>query len=631
MQRILRNVISLFALTLFSHTMHSAASSESENLALAWQNAVTKSGITPHKISEAIPLDFKNNTNVPVELMFNTVNRAIKKRIVQPGKRCNLADSANNLLSLISITVTQGVVPGGNGLYGLQTFNLQATLEQLTQKSKASCGQPITLMLERVPGYLGIPSLTFKLSASQPLASSSSSMQTCENSFEQIIIEQTASPRALSALTESQFIFNNNSYFSMALIYEQNDTIHRIVVGPGKKALLGKDIAAGINIATISALGGTSSPLPAIAHYYKSLDLNLLNIMPKDLTANTFQINVPAYSWDISVETLDTVPTDAILASAYEQTLVSEAVASTSTTNYDTAAEIKAAEIGRQLYSAILDQDQSKIESLKNEMACMYEGEAETGLIKALTLYFYFIARKQGHVFEEGTFVIYDPSAKIYPFIEGLSKTYKRRASHFNALASDNLPNPKPWLAALTPDHRGHDVEIPAMSKKTVLFNKLSQDNTSFYFKPETYGTKHLTTLMGHAGSFIIAQGRKQLPSIFGSDDQPAYSKERIPKEILRNYLAAIEQLPEENADKATFATTAVALGIQSMYHHTTELLKKYPTNQLLLEFTQTLENKQADGNPKYSYLDHRFGHEVILTPQEFQLFSSPIEKNETF
>lgn len=290
---------------------------------------------------------------------------------------------------------------------------------------------------------------------------------------------------------------------------------------------------------------------------------------------------------------------------------------------------IQMAEFGRQIYRALATGDISLLGSLNQFFIAKFNKEhAEEAMVEALVLYFYYIAHKLGHVFEEGTFVIYDQSGQLYGFLDRLEKKYTRNASHFNGLAA---VEGKPWLAVTGRGHRGYDVDMLAIQKKTLLFNKLDPNGTVFYLKPETHGTDNLADLIGHAGSFVYAQGRKLLPSIFGSDDVAEYSKERVPKEILTKYLVVIETLPESEEEKTRLARFAVARGVQSMYREGKRLAEKYPESAALKSFIQELEAKSASRDPKFSHLDERFGAEVILTPEEFARFGQPISSSDTF
>lgn len=620
---------------LATQSLFGAATNEQNATGETWQKLLSETSYL-NRLPSNNPLFFKNNTNIPIELIYKSSESNAPARLEVKSEDIKLlSPEAREMHPVVGISAKNtAYLPTALTEYaygGFKGFNLEPIITQSLEANPDATQKPITLTLARQTKW-GVPTTSFNITASATDPEFIKSMK--DASDEDFEILEIDSERALDGLENSNLIFYNGSHFSVALTYEQDEIQHRIIVAPGSKANLGKNIATGINIETVSVFGGTSSPLPIIAQHYQSVDFNLIDILKeKAYETGTYQINLPATSWKVTSEKLDAIPKDAIQAEALQLMLASEQAAQESQAPFDEKTEIKIADMGRELYEAIKAQDTAKIVALRKGIKNIYVGNPNAGLLKALTLYFYYIARKLGHIFEEGTFVVYDPTATIYPFIEDLEDTYTRKASHLNALASKNLPESerKPWLAQMGNNHRGHDVDIPAMHKKTLLFNYIHPDKTAFYLKPESHGTKGLISITAHGIDFLRAQGRKQLPSVFGSDDQPAYSKERIPKEILRNFLKMIEQLPVDENVKADGALRASTYGIQYMFTKARELQERFPENALLNKFIQSLEQKQNAGDPKYSYLAQRFGNEVILTPAEFEQFKNQIRETETF
>lgn len=274
--------------------------------------------------------------------------------------------------------------------------------------------------------------------------------------------------------------------------------------------------------------------------------------------------------------------------------------------------------LGKQFNNALLEGTSSNI---SNDTQKKYGDIYQTVLVKSLLLYYYDIAHKLGHTFDQGTFVVYDPSGRIWKFFNSLVNRYTRDASHFNALAkgSPALGTAKPWLAQYGKNHFGFDIAIPEEGKATLLFNKINEDGSSFYLKPEDHGTNSWTDLIAHGAGFVMSQARKIAPDIAGNDDADEFSKERIPQDLLKNYLALLQQAQQKGLNSntaSTLAEQAKAEGIQGMLRGENALLQYVPDQAK--SFFADLKEKEQVHNPHFTYLNKRFGREVILTPAEF-------------
>jgi predicted transcriptional regulator with HTH domain len=291
------------------------------------------------------------------------------------------------------------------------------------------------------------------------------------------------------------------------------------------------------------------------------------------------------------------------------------------------------ADLGRLFFQA-LTSDSSEIASHRKK--AQFKDKTEEELVRALVLYLYYIARKEGHVFESGTFVVHDPSGNVYNFLMNLKNKYARDSSHFNSLAKTEG---KHWLSQLGKNHYGYDIFIPALNKRTILFNKIEEDGTVFYLKPESRGTAKTADLVAHSISYIKTVGRRRAPSIFGSENSPHASRESVPQDILSFYLELVESaeyLPEisvsdsesdsESSDsesqktdlqrqKRVLARRARSRGIQAMYEDSKKL-----ADQGLVAFKSFFDElgaKRSEEVKLSRHVDKRFGHEVVITPQE--------------
>ncbi len=289
---------------------------------------------------------------------------------------------------------------------------------------------------------------------------------------------------------------------------------------------------------------------------------------------------------------------------------------------------------GQELNNALRSNNSDQVDLLKTKISYLYnkyemtqkerDSAIEKYLVKSLVLYYYDIAKKLGHTFMEGTFVIYDDGGEMFKFLSSLNGTYKRNASHFNGVAQTEN---RPWLAQLDNHHFGFDLDLTKeMGKRTILFNKLNEDGTALYIKPEESGVQSISDLAHHSIGFLNSTGKKFAPAYFGSDDAPEYSKERVPQEILSNYKSLLDHAKANGLREASYASfmkyyDLKGMGIQKMLEiaKNEEILHFAPGEAQT--FIQELTQRHLSGNPKYTHLDKRFGHEVILTNDEFNKF----------
>lgn len=321
MKQVKLNGIALLMLSLFSGMINGAATSASENANQIWREIVASEW--PERVSSSVPLMFKNNTNVSIAVVFQPAEGSPQMINIDAGQIGDLTHNANTILSTVGVTVTQGLVPGGSNLYGLQTFNLQAALDALAREQIVLPFVPVTLTLERLPGYFGIPSLTFKITATQPAPQAGpSGLSIASVEFEALPVLSHATEQLfkMGNLAEADFVFYNGSLnASVALEYYQDGKYHRIIVPNDETVFLGKNIGAEFFITKVSVFGGETSPIPAIARLYSPYQFDITALIPGDQKNHTiYQINVPTYSWDVSINAIDAIPSDAVPAKNLE-------------------------------------------------------------------------------------------------------------------------------------------------------------------------------------------------------------------------------------------------------------------------------------------------------------------------
>ena len=290
----------------------------------------------PQLFSLPFQLLFNNNTNVPVEVTYKIVAEPAQKIDVPAEQTRDFADAGTPLFSVIAITVSQGILPGGKNAYGTQTFNIADIIRELRETTPLSRGQTVTLSLERQPGYFGIPSFTtFKLSASAAAgiggaasaASSSSSL-----AFQEHL---NAMKDKMGDLVHADFLFYNGALTSsVALEYYQNNEHRKIIVPAGTTVFLGRNLGSDIIAKNVSIFGGEESLVPMLAQYYSLHESDIADLIKNagGGAHRLYQINVPPLSltdivrkWNVYITEPEAVPEDAISAAELEKTAQAEA------------------------------------------------------------------------------------------------------------------------------------------------------------------------------------------------------------------------------------------------------------------------------------------------------------------
>lgn len=300
-------------------------------------------------------------------------------------------------------------------------------------------------------------------------------------------------------------------------------------------------------------------------------------------------------------------------------------------------------------------------------------------MAKAFIVYLYSIAHALGHKFDEGTFVIhdnpqglYDPAQRanvsaILAFLANMPGVNRRGATHFSALERQNPVKYAHLTSSGSKTFYGLNLDLTKETQKdeqpktTILFNRVEstqpslnfgnqkrpaesdatffkQTPISIFIKPERFGTKNYGELALHAGDLV----RTKLSKLMGSeaDDQPKYSKERVPVYLQKAFDKLIDTtIAHADAENKTRAlnlkqyNTHDGWGIQK-YLQLTDI-QKHPITagedvivrfapkkeiekfrQLILaNQTATLDNGKPDllKRAKYTHLKDRFGHEVSL------------------
>ncbi len=310
--------------------------------------------------------------------------------------------------------------------------------------------------------------------------------------------------------------------------------------------------------------------------------------------------------------------------------------------------------VGKALNDALTKSNAQQLAGLKESSKGNFGEEFyEQYLVAALLTYYYDIARNLGHIFEEGTFVVYDDTGNIFRFLSSLAGVEPRNASHLNSLANTEGYQ---WLIGGTEHPKeknfyGFDVNLPSENKGTVLFNKIDSEGKSIFIKPEHAGVKTAVDKFYHTVGVAASLQRKFGPTIITQaaglkhDDHPDYSKERVPEDIRNEWKKIIAALGKKIGYQGRSDQTkppAVeelekyddykGIGIQRMLElaEGRKLVSGINLKNQLPNETQTfidMINQRAESEEdsimraKYTHLDKRFGHEVILTDEEFNRY----------
>src|SRR5207237_1243773 len=127
--------------------------------------------------------------------------------------------------------------------------------------------------------------------------------------------------------------------------------------------------------------------------------------------------------------------------------------------------------------------------------------------------------------FTEGTFVLDDPDARLFNFLQKNKDVYDRPSTHYEGRSRK--------------EHKGIDVFnglMPAW-KRTILFEQFEtrDGNRMLFIKPENYSAKLTSTdAFWHGLELIAAKWRKFWYP--GSDDAVDMRKERVPDDCLKAF-----------------------------------------------------------------------------------------------
>ncbi len=419
----------------------------------------------------------------------------------------------------------------------------------------------------------------------------------------------------------SNFVLYNNSYWPIDVVYFKDGQAYKVSAEKGQTVPLNGGISRYIAIKSRPMTTALIAGLLGVEYNYHILDIrSFTQSLAFDNKDELYQINVngePGYDWSLKYNELASMQNiEKILAKNISIDWPKKL-------GWSKRTYVK---YGQLLNNAILLGDDKEKIAINKLFQEIFPERVQQQMVKALILYYHTLAQQLGHIFEEGTFIIHD-GQPIYAFLQHMKDKYERNSSHLNALQKYQG---REWLAQLGKQHFGYDVAMPEINFSTILFNRISEDGNVFYLKPESHGTAGLVETVGHAASFVQAQGRKLAPEIFGSDDQPGYSKERIPKDVLKRYTALIETIPAlADGEKKSLIENAVSFGLQAMYASAQVLLDKNKDNAELAAFVTDLEKGQAT-DIKRTHLDKRIGSEVILTPAEFKQKIMMLKKNDT-
>lgn len=278
--------------------------------------------------------------------------------------------------------------------------------------------------------------------------------------------------------------------------------------------------------------------------------------------------------------------------------------------------------------------------------------------IVALIWFYYAIAIYKNQPFKSGTFTIVDPNFRIFDLLKENLKSYERISSHFKEYAKFiNRPEFKIQY--------GLDLgKTLPKSKGTILFGKISDRKNLIFIKPEEFGTKKVGHIIRHGFGYAQSLLRKKIPwladkakdyftkslieyleSYVETDDDPKFRKERIPLDLLKDYLDILNDLEETKIyknpnDIKYLINEGTAFGIQKMHERTNEFETKIKSELLKLESEpkrSSIEERQkrligllrkivefrANLETNYDNITFRFGREIIITPEDISRFVS--------
>lgn len=216
--------------------------------------------------------------------------------------------------------------------------------------------------------------------------------------------------------------------------------------------------------------------------------------------------------------------------------------------------------------------------------------------VRDIMNYFFALAVNKNQWFEEGSFMVYHNGASNLLKLLFDAGGFKRLSSHFKSLKLNQF---------------GLDVPDMPENKTHLLFAELATN--ALFIKPENYGVG-LYSLPGHSWEYVVAQGRKL--GVWGSDQEHGMRKERIPAKELSQYADLLGVLEVGAELQRDYILEAKTLGIRSIYNKLQQFEIEYPG------FTEEIQTLKAQLEKDYDHLGQRFGQEVILGPDELNIFT---------
>ncbi len=281
--------------------------------------------------------------------------------------------------------------------------------------------------------------------------------------------------------------------------------------------------------------------------------------------------------------------------------------------------------------------------------------------IAALMFYFYNKTVKKNQEFSSGTFVISDPGFKVYNFLYQYVATkrnkkdmlnevlidvkgvgaYPRKSTHFNDLYLFTGNAKKGLLGAISKKNQyiHYGIDFPKSlllpsHKKHILFGKVQESPPLTFIKMEAEGLG-VQGVAQHALDLGISQTKKAISKTIEkfkrlgfnqegylnnilkplssavSDDKPNARRERIPIDVLSEFLVIVLSPGSPIKKEAIDIKQIKAFGIQ----HMLKIADTY-SNNAQSAWQKTLKAFAQKLRKEYDHTNIRIGREVILTPE---------------